>query len=207
MPPREPQPERRAFFQSLTRKAGKAVIQQVDKRVAQRAVNWIRPPWALPELEFLLACTRCGDCIQACPHQVVFPLPARLGLQVGGTPALNLRHRGCHCCADWPCAAACQPQALRQPNTPDDAPDDQPPPMPKLASTRLERAHCLAWQGPECGACASACPIEGALTWRAEKPAIDPNRCNGCGRCREACIMEPKAIQIRPLTPQTTPEP
>ncbi len=190
--------DRRGFFRQLGQRAGRLAIEQADKRATRRAINWIRPPWAAPELDFLLLCTRCGNCIAACPHQVVFPLSARLGLGVGGTPALDLNNRGCHSCADWPCVTACRAGALRAPQDDNDA---APPAFPKLASARIDTRRCLAWQGPECGACASSCPIEGALIWKAEKPDIDAERCTGCGRCREACIVEPRAVVIRPLQP------
>ena len=31
----------------------------------------LRPPGALPEKDFLAACTRCGQCVQACPYDIV----------------------------------------------------------------------------------------------------------------------------------------
>jgi ferredoxin-type protein NapG len=58
------------------------------------------PPYAQDELAFLLACTRCGACVTACPHGVIFPLAPRLGITVAGTPALDLLHKGCHLCED-----------------------------------------------------------------------------------------------------------
>lgn len=34
-------------------------------------VRYLRPPGALAEPAFLDACTRCGDCIRACPAQCI----------------------------------------------------------------------------------------------------------------------------------------
>lgn len=42
-----------------------------------------------------------------------------------------------------------------------------------------------------------SCPIEGALVWQDEKPKIDADLCVGCAMCREACIIEPKAVIVR----------
>ena len=72
-------------------------------------------------------------------------------------------------------------------------------PPPRLAVAEVDTATCLPYQGPECGACAGSCPVPGALVWELEKPRIDSGHCTGCALCREACIVEPKAIQIRSL--------
>jgi len=196
--------DRRSFFTSALNKSGKTVVKTIDARVKQQAVRWIRPPYAIAELEFLLSCTRCGDCIAACPHQVVFALSARVGAKFAGTPALDLLHKGCHLCADWPCVVACKPGALRLPvseaDDPDQADTGHNQALPMLASVRIDQQTCLPYNGPECGACISACPVPGALLLDSCKPVINKAICVGCGLCREACITEPKAIQITSLS-------
>ena len=48
-----------------------------------------------------------------------------------------------------------------------------------------------------CHMCADSCPLDGALDWRGGgRPVINSNICSGCGRCREACIVTPKAVTI-----------
>ena len=62
-----------------------------------------RPPWALAEAAFASACTRCGDCINACPqHILVLDREAR--------PTLDFGRGECTFCGK--CVDACQPQAL-----------------------------------------------------------------------------------------------
>jgi ferredoxin-type protein NapG len=185
--------DRREFFRNSARKLAEVAIDEIEARAAHRASRWIRPPYALEELEFLLQCTRCGDCIEACPHQVVFSLSARLGAQVVGTPALDLLNRGCHLCADWPCVAACEPGALKLPEVEANAAR----PLPKMASAAIDTGTCLPYSGPECGACRNSCPVPGALVWESERPRIEEEPCTGCALCREACIVEPKAVTIR----------
>lgn len=185
--------DRRAFFIRGLNKAAEVAVKHADADVSKRAAHWIRPPYAQDELEFLLACTRCGECIEACPHQLIFPLPGRLGAQVLGTPALDLLHKGCHLCEAWPCVSACEPGALSRP----EAQGDEPLSLPRIAIVSVNTKTCLPYSGPECGACASSCPVSGALVWKGEKPHIDPDLCTGCALCREACIVEPKAIEIR----------
>lgn len=194
--------DRRAFFRQALRKSGEQVVRRVDAKVSRRAAHWIRPPYALEELEFLLACTRCGDCESACPHRVIFSLPLRLGTQVAGTPALDLLHRGCHLCDDWPCVAACEAAALVLP----DAGGEAALPLPRLAVARIDPAACLPYSGPECGACADSCPVPGALVWQQTRPHIEAAACTGCARCREACIVEPRAIQVQSRYRQTEAE-
>jgi ferredoxin-type protein NapG len=158
-----------------------------------RGVAWSRPPFAEAERDFLINCTRCDKCIAACQFGTLFRLAEGAGEAMAGTPAMDVRARGCHMCADWPCVAACAPDALKLP--PSDADGALPEPE-KFAAAWIDTAHCLPYRGPECGACAGSCPVTGALQWRGTRPVIDARACTGCGLCREACIMEPKAVEM-----------
>ena len=170
----------------------RGVARELRRRTAGSAGQWVRPPYALEEQAFLHACTCCDKCIEACPHQVIYALPERAG-RAAGTPALNLLQRGCHLCQDWPCVNACEPGALQLAAT--DEGEEEP--LPRLARASIDTRACLPYSGPECGACAGSCPVPGALSWDENKPVIDAIKCNGCGMCREACIVEPKAVEIR----------
>lgn len=206
--------DRRSFFRSAIKKSGdtvgKAVVKAADAKVNKQASRWIRPPFAINELEFLLACTRCHDCIDACSYQVIFSLSAKVGIKAAGTPALDLVNRGCHLCEDWPCVTACVPGALKQPEPGNDGAQTEPPenetpappqpkPAPKLARARIDEKACLPYSGPECGACLHSCPVPGALTLDMVRPVINEALCAGCALCRAACITEPKAIDIATL--------
>ncbi len=208
--------DRRGFFKSVFRNTTQEVVKHADVKVKKAAQRWIRPPYAINELDFLLACTRCGDCLPACPHQVIFPLSARVGVKAIGTPALDLTNKGCHLCADWPCVQACGEGALRLPelisNKPasseqlllseqdlsedSDRQESAVLPLPKLASASIDTQNCLPYSGPECGACDTSCPVPGALVWDLEKPVINTAICVGCGLCRQACIIEPRAVIV-----------
>lgn len=190
--------DRRSFFRAALEKGGKAVVKTAETHVKKQASHWIRPPYAISELEFLLACTRCGDCIEACPHDVIFGLSARTGAKVVGTPALDLINKGCHLCEDWPCVMACKPLALHRP----EPESETPPPAPKLANVSIDEQSCLPFSGPECGACFGCCPVPGALLVDMYKPLINKELCIGCGLCRESCITEPKSIKITSLYSQ-----
>lgn len=187
--------ERRAFFRLGFEKAVQTAVAWADSGVEQRARGWFRPPYALREMAFLLACTRCDRCIEACPHQVLFPLPLERGPQVVATPAMDLLTHGCHLCADWPCVRVCEPGALRLPTVA----EGEVPPLPRLAMVQIDTTRCLPYRGPECGACGSVCPVPGALRWDGPRPTIVTARCVGCALCREACITTPKSVTAQPM--------
>jgi len=188
--------DRRDFFRRGIGKATEVAVKTVDKRVSDRAKHWIRPPYAIAEFEFLLACTRCNACIDACPYNVIFPLAARLGADVASTPALDLLTKGCHLCEDWPCVNACEVNALVF-TEPD---ENGAVKIKPFAAAEIDTSSCLPYSGPECGACESVCPIEGALVFEKEKPGINLDYCVGCALCREACIVEDKAININTIS-------
>lgn len=193
--------DRRDFFRMGIKKVTNTVVDELDARIEKKAKHYIRPPYAIKEVEFLLSCTRCDDCIDACPHDVLFRLSPQLGADVVGTPAMALLTKGCHLCEDWPCVTACTTDALKLPvaETDDAGEDVQPPALPRLARVTINEESCLPFSGPECGACVPDCPVPGALVLNLEKPYIIPALCVGCGLCREACIVEPKAIKIASL--------
>lgn len=143
--------------------------------------NWIRPPFTEAEPDFLSNCTRCDKCIAACEFQVLFKLSTDLPHPAAGTPAMDLLNRGCHMCIDWPCVAACEPDALKLTA----AADGTSPKPGKFTHAEIDHALCLPYQGPECGACADSCPVPGALEWRGPRPVINADTCTGCGCCPE----------------------
>lgn len=193
--------KRRELFKLGAQKTARMAFDYAAGKIGSQAGNWIRPPFAVDEPDFLLDCTRCDACIEACPHQVLFRLPGRHGLEAAGTPAMDLLVRGCRLCEDWPCVKACDPGVLKLPETE----EDKPLPLPKLAHVRIDPEACLPYLGPECGACRDSCPVPGALKWEGTKPVIDPEACTGCALCREACIVEPNAVLLAAPSPERVP--
>jgi len=198
--------DRRGFFRLGLQKTAQLAINEAEARVNKRARGWIRPPFSVGEFDFLLKCTRCDACIEACPHNVLFPLSKKQGLDVISTPAMDLMNKGCHLCADWPCVHACETGALvpfraSAPHSDEklEQDDEADLPRPKLALASIDEQKCLPYMGPECGACADSCPQPDTLIWNGPKPFINADHCVGCALCREVCVAAPKAISIHPL--------
>jgi ferredoxin-type protein NapG len=218
-----PELSRRNFFKHGFTKVVDASVGILEQRAGQKARHWIRPPFAKPELDFLLACTRCNACVDACPHQVIFTLPVRRGAEVAATPALDILNKGCQLCSDWPCVNACGEDALsfsvltawQQPQCQEleanpisgtELESTMPGAIdcPPMAKATINTALCIPYSGPECGACRGTCPIDNTLTWQGDTPVINQQSCIGCGQCRDACITTPKAVEIQTLAPPLT---
>ena len=153
------------------------------------ASDRIRPPGALPEAAFLAACTRCGDCMTACPVGALSPAGTDHGL-ANGTPLLQPDVNACAMCSDMPCARACPTSAL-------EVPDDLWARV-HFASIAIDESRCIATsRSIECGVCARVCPA-GASALRIDAggaPRIGP-ACTGCGTCISACVTLPSSIHL-----------
>lgn len=138
----------------------------------------LRPPWALPEGEFTQRCSRCGDCVQACPARILVAAQ-------GGYPGVDFSRGQCAFCGD--CLSACRTGALVK----------MEPPW-RLA-VEISPA-CLPRQGVECRSCEDACPAA-ALRFPCRLggpalPAVDHGHCTGCGACVAPCPAG--AISLKP---------
>lgn len=139
----------------------------------------IRPPWALAEAAFIDRCTRCDDCLPACPQSIL------IGGD-GGYPTVDFSLGECTFCGA--CVTACRPQALIRA-------DNQAPWHLKALISDL----CLARQGVECRVCGDFCDVRAIrFTPRlggSPLPEIAAEQCTGCGACQAPCPSQ--AIAIR----------
>ena len=186
---------RRAMLGRFVSKALDVAADAAQHEVDRRFPPQRRPPGAGPETEFLAGCTGCGACAEACPHDAIHHFNENAGA-LAGTPVLVPDSRACHMCEGFPCAAACEEPALRMPETT----------IWPLGVARIDEERCIAWNGPECGACIDACPAEArALRLERWRPHLDPAICIGCGLCIERCPTTPKAIVLEPLERSAAP--
>ncbi|MFV0480415.1 MAG: 4Fe-4S dicluster domain-containing protein [Campylobacteraceae bacterium] len=73
--------------------------------------NFLRPPGAIGESEFLATCIKCGQCVQVCPYHSLSLLDIN-ELNSIGTPFVDARKRGCYLCDLFPCILACPSGSL-----------------------------------------------------------------------------------------------
>lgn len=180
---------RRDFFRVGARRIVGGVGRVLEVHVPRqpRGPALLRPPGALPERAFRIACTGCDDCVTACPKFAIRKAGVETGLGAN-TPIIIPEEQACHWCDDFPCIAACTTGALVRTDT---AP-------PALGTALLDQAACYAWQGQPCDYCLLRCPEKGRAIFAddAGRPLIDDAVCVGCGVCMDRCPTE--AIAIRP---------
>ncbi len=148
--------------------------------------NVPRPPWAVAGAEFQTRCTRCNDCIGACPTAIL-----RVG--DGGYPTVDFSHGECTFCGE--CALACAPRAI----------DRAAGAQPWQLKARIGPA-CIAAKGVECRICGEVCEAR-AIRFRPalggiSAPNLDEAACTGCGACVAPCpvdaivVSHPGAMEI-----------
>lgn len=159
----------------------------------------VRPPGAVPEREFLRLCVRCGECLKACPFNVLQPTGFEQGLDGLWTPQMVADWQGCDPTCNN-CGQVCPTGAIRA--------------LP-LAEKRVARMGlavvsertCLPYAGRQaCDLCFSECeaagyhaiefvrvhvetdegglPVEGSGY---AAPVVLAHKCNGCGLCQTRC--------------------
>lgn len=140
----------------------------------------LRPPWALDEQRFANVCTRCDDCLSACPTGIVVRGD-------GGYPTVDFSRGECTFCGA--CATRCRSGALRH-----DVAGGQ---RPWSYRARIAET-CFAQRNVVCRSCGDACGAR-VIRFRprlggAALPEIDANACSGCGACVAPCPAQAIAI-------------
>lgn len=179
--------------------AGGAILAQAAVVGTRSSDEFIRPPGAKDEKDFLARCIKCGRCIEACPYVALHVATDSAGL-AAGTPTLDLRSQACRLCEDFPCVEACPTGALRDIEEREDV---------DMGLAVINNKLCIAMRGVRCEVCYRVCPlIDEAITidYRLREedemhtvfaPLIDEEKCVGCGLCVERCVVEEPEVAIK----------
>ncbi|WP_413699212.1 ferredoxin-type protein NapF [Psychromonas sp. KJ10-10] len=133
-------------------------------------------PWVADASQFIEQCTQCGDCLSACPENIIVKGD-------GGFPCLDFDIGECNFCGK--CAEICKEPIFK---------DTAESPWHKKA---VINDTCLAYQKIYCRSCAESCEAQ-ALTFQvgiSEIPRIDIDLCTGCGACVAPCPS--KSISVK----------
>ena len=140
----------------------------------------VQLPWAVSWADFVADCTRCGDCLVACPEQILVKGD-------GGFPTVDFLRGECTFCTD--CVTACQ------------APIFQPTTQAPWDYVAHIEAGCLASAQVFCQRCQDSCELQ-AIRFspqlgRVPTPSVDSELCNGCGACVADCPVGSIRIGVR----------
>lgn len=189
----DPELGRRRFLKESVFSVAKAAQEYVKHRNAPPTEkkdaptfrpDWLRPPGAVEETPFLERCTRCGDCVKACPYGSI-TLSRR-----DGTPEIFSDQRPCYLCEDFPCVSACGTEALLPVEGRDDV---------AMGVAHVSHRDCTASQG--CNACVSQCPLNAlGMDFQSFRLLVHEDRCVGCGICEWTCktVNDRIAIKVSP---------
>lgn len=162
----------------MDRLSRRAFLRSGQASAAQRP-----PPWTGDS--FIDLCTRCGDCLQACPEGILFKGD-------GGFPQIRFLGEGCTFCGK--CANACSEQVFD---------------LAREAFTwkASVKETCLTHANIHCQTCQDICEPR-AITFRPQlnhvpEPEVNENACNGCGACLAVCPQDAIALEI-PQTSEVT---
>ena len=191
--------ERRAFLAATAMAGTTAALAQaemkmdgglavIEDKVAPKRQTPVTPPGSISALHLQHHCTACQLCVSSCPNNVLRP---STDLQHFMQPTMSYERGYCRpeCTR---CSQVCPTGAIK--------------PITKEEKTTIHVGHavwikdnCVASaKGVHCGNCARHCPT-GAITMvdyqgpngTVQVPAVDENKCIGCGACEHLCPARP----------------
>ncbi len=204
----EPSYGRRNFLKQSVVSLGVTVHEYVKHRdakdrhavkPAKQRTDWLRPPGALEEAQFLENCTGCGECIEACPHESLRVFEDHHDSDVLSrrkTPVIYPDEQPCYLCEDFPCIAACEPEALQPVGTLNAV---------NMGTAVVSQRICTAGQG--CNACVGQCPTRAlSMDFASLSIRVERDLCVGCGMCEHVCrsVNDHIAIQVAPARLETS---
>ena len=191
--------ERRAFLVGAAVASTSAALAQtemkvdgglavIEDKVAPKRNTLITPPGSVSARHMQRHCTACQLCVSSCPNNVLRP---STDLQHFMQPTMSFERGYCRpeCTR---CSEVCPAGAIK--------------PISREEKTSIHVGHAV-WikdncvvltDGVSCGNCARHCPT-GAIQMvdyegpngKVQVPAVDENKCIGCGACEHLCPARP----------------
>ena len=168
---------------------------------AEGSVVPVRPPGSVPESSFLQLCIACGECIKACPNNVLQPMGFEHGLAGVWTPRVAADWAGCDPSCNI-CGQVCPTGAIRALSLEEKR-------VAHMGLAVVSMKTCLPWAGREdCQMCYDECRAAGYNAIEFERTRVEtddfglpvedtgfsaPNvlaeKCVGCGLCQTRCYV------------------
>lgn len=164
---------------------GMAFIAAPRSVLASNGGSLLRPPGSAGEDDFMARCNRCQRCVQVCPTRVVLPSSFAHGIIRANTPEVTFSRGYCNSCLK--CASVCPTGALKPvtKNTLD------------IGLGVIVESNCVAWDWEGCTVCVDKCPLKAIYLDAYKRPAVFPERCNGCGVCQFVCPSTSLRVSIK----------
>ncbi len=193
-------PERRAMLTGALLAVGTAAMAQArikvdgglaeieDKQAPQRNKP-VLPAGALSAQHLQQHCTACQLCVSACPNNVLRPSSNPLHFM---QPEMSFEHGFCRPECNQ-CSQVCPTGAIKPISIEDKT-------AIRVGHARWIKKNCIPIaNGDSCGLCARKCPAQAIIMVNYTKkngqtvqvPAIDKERCIGCGKCEYLCPARP----------------
>ena len=183
--------DRITFFKKGFFKLVEPLMEVIDGVTKVPIPRGLRPPGAVEESLFVSLCTKCDDCIQACPQSSIRSA-STVDDVPEGTPLIFPEEGPCYLCDSLYCVEACPEEALRWVEKKEI----------RMGIAVVDRDKCFRWKREDlsCDYCYTRCPFPGEAIKMVKKggPMVFKDVCVGCGLCEYYCVTGEKAITIIP---------
>ena len=164
-------------------------LAEIQDKVAPDRQTPLTPPGSFSAKHFAQHCTGCQLCISECPNEVLRPSSDWLHLML---PVMSYERGYCRPECNR-CSEVCPTGAIKPISHEDKA-------STQFGHAVWVKKNCIPLtDGVECGNCARHCPV-GAIEMVPSNPddeespyvpAVNENRCIGCGACEYLCPARP----------------
>ncbi len=160
-------------------------LAKIEEKVSTKRNTPLKPAGAKGVKIFGKRCTGCQLCVSECPQRILLPSTK---LETLMQPEMSYRDGYCRVeCVR--CSEVCPTGAIERLTAEEKS-------AISIGHAVVVRENCLSARGEKCGHCAEVCPA-GAVLMVEEAgsgykvPAVDDERCIGCGKCEYLCPSRP----------------